>query len=82
MALSEQQKETVLDNLKQKVRGVCPMCGKNQWTLGDELVASIAAGAGGGLGIGGPYIPMVQMVCNNCGFVAHHAVGYLGIKLR
>ena len=58
------------------------MCANNQWTLGDEVVVPIAAGMSGGLGIGGPYIPMVQMVCNNCGFVAHHAVGSLGIKLR
>jgi uncharacterized Zn finger protein len=81
MALTKPQRETVLASLHRKVTGACPMCGQRNWTLGDEVVGSMATSLHGGVGIGGPLIPMVQVVCNNCGFVAHHAIGALGIKL-
>ena len=82
MALTEREKETIMSNIKAKIRGSCPMCGGNQWNLENEIVGTVAASIGGGLGFGGPYVPMAQVICNNCGFVAHHAVGLLGIKLQ
>lgn len=81
MALTDKQKNTLHSNLRNKISGACPMCGGNQWSLSDELVAPPALSLGGGLAIGGPAIPMLQLVCTNCGFVSHHAVGMLGFDL-
>lgn len=81
MALTDLQKETVKEALGNKMKGSCSTCLQNNWTIGDELVASVVASLQGGLGLGGPYIPMVQVICNNCGFVAHYAVAKLGISL-
>ena len=32
--------------------------------------------------MGGPFMPMAQIVCNNCGFVSHHAIALLGINIH
>ena len=82
MALTKPQRETILTALKAKIDGPCPMCRQTTWTLGDEVVAAMATGLQGGIAIGGPFIPMIQVVCNQCGFVAHHAIGALGIQLQ
>ena len=82
MALTDRQKQTIQNSLQGKIRGGCPLCGQMNWTLGDELVSANTTSIQGGMAIGGPFIPMVQMVCQNCGFVSHHAVGALGIDLR
>lgn len=82
MALTDRQKNTIQTNLQSKIRGTCPMCGQSNWTLGEEVVASNTTSLQGGMAIGGQFVPMVQLICNNCGFVAHHAVGVLGINLR
>src|SRR5205823_6850676 len=82
MALTDRQRNTIVAALRSKAPNACPMCSSRNWTLGDELVGTMSASLQGGMAIGGPYIPMVQVVCNGCGFVAHYAVGVLGIKLE
>lgn len=82
MALTERQKATITKNLHSHIKGPCPMCTRQQWTIGDEVVAIPASSLGGGMAIGGPFVPLVQVICNTCGFVAHHAVGALGINLN
>ena len=82
MSLTERQRQTVLSGLQKKqVRPQCPMCGQNKWTLAEDLVIATAFTLGGGMALGGPHVPMCQLICNNCGFVSHHAVGALGIDL-
>ena len=81
MALTDNQKETLMGNLRSKIAGQCPMCTGNQWTVIEELVAIPAISLGGGMAMGGPTIPMAQLVCSSCGFVSHHAVGVLGFEL-
>ena len=82
MALTDKQKKTIHKNLEQKSRGICPICGQNAWSIQDEIVSTTTASIGGGMAVGGPFVPMVQVICNNCGFVAHHAIATLGIDLK
>lgn len=82
MALTDRQKQTILDNLRGKIRNPCPRCSQGNFTLGDEVVATTTTSLQGGMAVGGPIIPMVQAVCTNCGFVSHHAIGVLGIDLQ
>ena len=82
MALTDRQKQTIQKNLQQKIRGNCPMCGQSAWSLQEEVVTTTTASLGGGMAMGGGFVPMIQVICTNCGFVAHHAVGSLGIDLK
>lgn len=49
------------------VNPACPACGHRQWTVGDIIAAPVFAE--GGFNIGGPTVPMVQVICNNCAYV-------------
>lgn len=83
MSLTERQKSTIQTTLNSKgVRAVCPMCSKNQWQIGDDFVATVPTQPGAGMAIGGPHVPMVQLICLNCGFVSHHAAALLGIQIN
>lgn len=60
------------------VRGQCPACGASgNWTIG-ELVASPSY-VEGGMAIGGPVVPMVQVICSRCGYVMHFAAKLMGL---
>ena len=43
MALTDRQKESILTNLRVKIRANCPMCGQTNWNLGQEIVGTMAA---------------------------------------
>lgn len=82
MSLTDRQREIIIGGIKSKVRSGCPMCGQGNWTVGDDVVICTTSSLKGGIMAGGPVIPMAQVICNNCGFVCHHAVGALGINLN
>jgi len=81
MALTTKQKETIIEKLR-NIDGACPICKNKNWTIGDEIVSANSVSLGGSTVMGGPFIPMAQVVCNKCGFVSHHAVALLGISLN
>ena len=82
MSLTDRERQAVADTLKQKGARGCPICGATSWQLQDEMVATVPSVPGGGLSIGGAHIPMIQVVCTNCGFVSHHAAAALGIQIN
>lgn len=45
----------------------CPMCGKNSWTIGDQMIAMVNVGEDKSIQLGGEFMPLVPMVCGNCG---------------
>lgn len=55
----------------------CPACGHSKWTVGDVIAAPVFAG--GGFNIGGPTVPMVQVICNNCAYVRLFAAVPAGV---
>lgn len=81
MALTTRQKETISQRLRE-INGACPICQTRNWAIGDEIVGANSVSLGGSTVMGGPFIPMAQIVCNRCGFVSHHAVALLGIQLN
>jgi predicted nucleic-acid-binding Zn-ribbon protein len=46
----------------------CPMCGSKHWGTGEIISAAVMQGKNTVLG--GPSIPMVQVICDNCSYVA------------
>ena len=58
----------------------CPRCNQENfvlldWFMNIPLQATISS-----LSLGGPSLPVVAVICHNCGFVAHHAVGALKLS--
>lgn len=57
----------------------CPRCYVNSWNLVDGFVNHPMSDIPGQLILGGPSIPVVVVVCDNCGYLAEHAVGKLAV---
>lgn len=81
MALTTNQKEIIVRRLE-TINAACPICAYRAWTISDEIVSAMSVSLGGSTTLGGPFIPMAQIVCRNCGFVSHHAIGVLGIDIQ
>lgn len=68
---SDASSEKLVEHLRQKWGDPrnCPMCGAAKWHVGDTVFTPVLF-TGGGVRIGGPSIPMVPVVCTDCGFTA------------
>lgn len=55
----------------------CPVCGGNGFSLGEIVAPPVMQG--GGINIGGPSVPVLQVVCGNCAHVLHFAAVPMGL---
>jgi predicted nucleic-acid-binding Zn-ribbon protein len=78
MPINQEQATKVQSWLNTKgVTPNCPACGRNNWTTGDVIAAPVFAE--GGFNIGGPTVPMVQVICGNCAYVRLFAAVPIGL---
>ena len=79
----EQQKQQIQSWMQDKnVSETCSACRIQQtnWIIGEIIVApTYSDGPVGNIRIGGPSVPMIQVVCGNCGFVMLFAASAIGI---
>ena len=60
----------LLSHLKVKwASRACPMCGSGPWSVQDSTF-QLTEFNEGSMVIGGPVIPVVPVVCSNCGYTA------------
>lgn len=77
---TEDQKKKLLSTLEGRgVKLPCPRCGNNRFTLIDGYLNHPLQLELSGMVIGGPSIPSVGVVCENCGYLSQHALGVLGL---
>ena len=78
--LSEAEKQKIIKALESKgaVRP-CPRCGSNQFALVAGYFNHFIQSGLIGVSIGGPSVPTAVVACNNCGWLAEHALGALGL---
>ncbi len=57
----------------------CPRCGNNGFTLLNGYVSEPIQADTSNVLLGGPTIPTVITVCNQCGYMSQHAMGALGL---
>ena len=77
--LPQERKEELIAELKKRgVPRACPMCSRNKWTMADGYFNTTLQTNLTGVSIGGLGIPSIGIICSNCGFISHHALGILG----
>lgn len=57
---------------------MCPMCGKNNWTIDTNMMTMLGVGEDKSINLGGKILPVVPITCNECGntiFVNPLAIG-------
>lgn len=63
-------------------RGVesCPMCKQRKFNLLDGFIRiHIQSAPAKAFVLGGPSVPVVAIICENCGFMSQHALGALDL---
>lgn len=58
----------------------CQICGKRQWAFSGEFVAMPASNNPLHIHIGGPVLPLMPIVCTNCGNTSFINLLVLGFK--
>lgn len=78
--LSEIEKRRIIQILNERIPNLeCPMCHEKHFIIADGYFNSIIQAELNDIMIGGPSIPNIGIVCGNCGFISHHALGVLGL---
>lgn len=64
-----------------KVKQHCPMCSNNSLTIVPQgyFNNSIQNSLDSGIVLGGPSIPTIGVICNNCGYLSQYSLGVLGL---
>ncbi len=79
--MSSNEKQKIVDALSKKGANLpCPRCNTKNFTLLDGYFnQTIQQKLTADLVLGGPSVPSIIVVCNNCGYISQHALGVLGL---
>lgn len=79
--MTPEDKNNVIAKLNDRgARMPCPRCGNQQFSLLDGYFSHQIQQSTNEIVIGGgPTVPIVAVVCTNCGFISQHALGALGM---
>lgn len=61
-------REKFIKTINQKwITKNCPLCGRNNWNIGEEMQTMIRVGEDKSIQLGGRITPVILMTCNECG---------------
>lgn len=78
MPIDHADKQKIEDHLQGR-NNQCPLCGANTWTILDEFVSPLCIDPEYKRPIEGKLLPMVALICNDCGYVRQVAAGKVGL---
>ena len=74
--LTSEQREVFVNWINSKAKNhQCPVCGENDWRLGDHVIHALAQEPL----VEGRVYPQVFLSCNNCLFVRHFLAIPMGV---
>jgi hypothetical protein len=76
----ETKKKITTELENRKAVTPCPRCSGSKFTIMDNFGKTTLNQDLGGYVLGGPFVPFIVVICNNCGFMSQHAVGVLGVS--
>lgn len=80
--ISKEEKQKIISELNNRINSgnlKCPMCGNDHFIIADGYFNTIVQDHLNGIVLGGPSIPSIPIICNQCGFISSHALGVLGL---
>lgn len=78
--LNEKEQEKINEWLSSKgVSRLCESCGKDAWVPGPVVRAIGIDTSVGEADWDNASIPMVQVLCENCGYIRHYSAGLIGL---
>lgn len=78
--LDKKEKEKIIETLVRKVPSLeCPMCHNRRFILADGYTMLGVQDSKDHWVMGGSMMPVIGLVCSQCGFISFHALGALGL---
>ena len=78
--LKEEEKKRIIEIMNHRIGHFsCPICHKGHFSLVDGYSSQGLSEDYKNVIFASKVIPYVMLVCDNCGFVSHHALGTLGL---
>jgi len=78
--LSQARKQQIVGALRDHgAERPCPRCGNVDFMIVDGYFHRSVQSTLDRIDLGGQGVPSVALVCNQCGFIAEHALGPLGL---
>ncbi len=82
--LSKDRKREISNKINEKLSANnisirCPMCRNDKFVLADSYIRTDLQDDMTVTSFGGPSIPTIAIICNNCGFMSLHSLGILGL---
>ena len=71
--------EAVAALRRKGVHGACPRCSKGNWNADIVAVYVSADVPPAGFAMPPPHLPVVMLICTNCGFTSMHNLRALGV---
>ena len=78
MPIGYSERQTIQDSLNGR-NNSCPMCSANSWGIADDLVIAPFFDIEYKRVIEGKVLPMVALICNECGYVRQISAAKLGL---
>ena len=81
MKLSNEMRNEIMSALDSRLKeAACQLCRKNSWTLADGFVPLGLQEDFSTFQVGGPVLPLVALVCSNCGNTCFINLISLGLR--
>jgi predicted RNA-binding Zn-ribbon protein involved in translation (DUF1610 family) len=78
--ISQEELDKIIKALEERgAVNPCPRCGKEEFTVANAYFNQPLQDSIATINLGGPTIPCAVVICENCGFISQHALGYLGL---
>lgn len=78
MPFTSSQQHQIEEHLRDH-NNACPVCRTNRWEIFEDLIASVAIDVEYKQIIQGKFLPMVALICSDCGFVRQIGAGKIGL---
>jgi hypothetical protein len=81
--MDKARQEDIIKALEsKKATQPCPRCQNKQFEVIGEAAVSLTPERGSQWFGPAPAVPVILVSCNNCGYIAQHAAGLLGLARR
>ena len=78
MPISYEERQKIRDHL-QRHNNRCPVCGADNWTVFDDVLSPFCIDVKYRRPIEGKFLPVVALICNDCGYVRQIAAKKVGL---
>jgi len=80
MPIGSEEQQKIMNHLQGR-NNKCPVCGTNNWMIFEDLVSPLCIDIEYKRAIEGKFLPVIEIICNDCGYVWQIAAVKIGLLI-